>query len=88
MILDSGKSWNIDGRAGTGKSTLIKHLQTEMKKRNINYQALAPTNKACRIINGKTMHRFRYGCGKLSSLDKLKLDYIFVDEVSMVCEQF
>ena len=24
MILDSGKSWNIDGRAGTGKSTLIK----------------------------------------------------------------
>ena len=35
-ILDSGKSWNINGRAGTGKSYLAKMLQEEMANGKIN----------------------------------------------------
>jgi ABC-type transport system involved in cytochrome bd biosynthesis fused ATPase/permease subunit len=41
--LDSKRSINIDGRAGTGKSTLINMLQAEMKKRGISFKCLAPT---------------------------------------------
>ena len=58
-ILDSDKSCNIDGRAGTGKSHLIKMLQEEMNKRNINYETLTPTNKSAFVINGRTMHTFK-----------------------------
>ena len=42
-IINDNKSINIDGRAGTGKSTLVKMIQEEMAKRSINYTALAPT---------------------------------------------
>ena len=52
-MLDNNISVNIDGRAGTGKSTFINKLQTEMDNRGITYKSLAYTNKACRIIKGK-----------------------------------
>ena len=56
-IIDSGKSIHIDGRAGTGKSTLIKEIIKLIGDKTM-YKALAPTNKACRIINGVTLHQF------------------------------
>jgi ABC-type multidrug transport system fused ATPase/permease subunit len=56
-IIDSNKSIHIDGRAGTGKSTLIKELQKLIGDKTM-YKALAPTNKACRIINGEIIHKF------------------------------
>ena len=34
-VLDGKKSINIEGRAGTGKSTFIKTLHAEMDKRKI-----------------------------------------------------
>jgi transcriptional regulator with PAS, ATPase and Fis domain len=49
QILDGNQSINIEGRAGTGKSTFIKTLHKGMDKRNKQYISLAPTNKACRI---------------------------------------
>ena len=58
LILEHGKSFHIDGRAGCGKTTLITMLQAEMTNRGIKYKSLAPTNKACRLINGETMHKF------------------------------
>ena len=57
-ILNSKQSFHIDGRAGCGKTTLIKMLQKAMCSKNYIYKSLAPTNKACRLINGETMHRF------------------------------
>ena len=45
-ILDSNISININGLAGTGKSTLIHQLQEEMDKRGLKYESLTPTNKA------------------------------------------
>jgi excinuclease UvrABC ATPase subunit len=57
-ILDNGISLNIDGLAGTGKSTLVNQLQAELKARNLKYVAVAPSNKAARRIQGMTLHKF------------------------------
>ena len=86
-ILQSNKSWHIDGRAGTGKTTLIKMLQDELKIRGIKYSSLAPTNKACRLIKGKTIHMF-VASNNGQSIRDMNIKYLFIDEVSMVSEQF
>ena len=86
-ILDSGKSIHIDGRAGCGKTTLIKLLQKEMTARNLEFKSLAPTNKACRLIDGTTMHRFT-AMATGSYIRETKIKYIFIDEVSMMPEMF
>ena len=56
-IVDSGRSINIDGRAGTGKSFMVNSLIKEFKRQESNFKAFAPTNKACRIIHGQTRHK-------------------------------
>ena len=86
-ILDDNKSCNIDGRAGCGKSYLIKQLQNKMKEKGLKYISLAPTNKASNIINGQTIHRFVIQHSK-KHLQDLDIDYIFIDEISMVCSSF
>jgi ATP-dependent exoDNAse (exonuclease V) alpha subunit len=85
--MDSKKSVHIDGRAGCGKTTLIKMLQNEMTQRDIQYKSLAPTNKACRLINGETMHRFA-AIANGSYIRETQIKYIFIDEVSMMPELF
>jgi len=87
QILNSKLSCNLDGAAGTGKSTLLKQLMAEMDQRQLNYVALAPTNKAANIIKGITIHRFAISCSK-KNIKQMKLDYILVDEVSMLQEMF
>jgi hypothetical protein len=86
-ILTKRKSCHIDGRAGCGKTTLIKMLQTEMEKQNIKFKSLAPTNKACRLINGETMHKFA-SMASGSYIRETDIKYIFIDEVSMMPEMF
>ena len=86
-ILDNNMSVHVKGTAGAGKSTLVVELQKAMKERSIKYVALAPTNKACRIIDGKTIHRWSVSATGEQLKDK-SLKYIFVDEVSMVAEMF
>ena len=86
-ILSSKKSIHIDGRAGCGKTTLIKMIQKEMDDKEIPYKALAPTNKACRLIDGDTMHRFAM-MATSSYIRETKIKYIFIDEVSMMPEMF
>ena len=87
-ILNSNKSINIDGMAGAGKSTLIKLLQKEMDKKELVYFTTAPTNKACNIVNGVTLNRFMTKIKKKTVLNRMNIDYIFVDEISMVKEIF
>ena len=88
QILDSKKSINIDGRAGTGKSTLINMLQAEMKIKKISFQCVAPTNKAARVVNGKTIHKFVLANSSRKIMSDNKYEYLFIDEISMVCEHF
>ena len=46
------KSSLIIGRAGTGKSHLIKEIQMKLHTLNIEYITLSPTNVACIGIDG------------------------------------
>ncbi len=85
----------LTGRAGTGKTTLLNHIQSTIKK---EYITLAPTGIAALNCNGKTLHsffqipfhpltpntdiRYNFSSVKKSIISSLKL--IIVDEVSMV----
>jgi hypothetical protein len=89
-VLSSGRSYLIDGRAGCGKSTLLKkHIMKKLD--DDSYITLAPTNKACRVIDGQTIHKFLAGAFNNKKSLERKLDgveYIIVDEISMVKELF
>ena len=87
QIIESNQSIHVDGRAGVGKSFLIKQLQLELFKLNKKYVSLAPTNKAARVINGKTIHKF-IAEQSSTTMRESKLDYVFIDEISMVPEVF
>ncbi len=81
----------ITGRAGTGKSTLLKYFRATTKK---NIAILAPTGVAAVNIQGQTIHSF-FKFGPDVTEDKVravyknpevykKLDTIIIDEISMV----
>lgn len=89
QIIDSKQSLMINGRAGCGKSTLINKIKEKLADNS--YITLAPTNKASIIVHGQTIHRFLAGAfnNKKSLCKKLEgVEYIFVDEISMVKELF
>lgn len=86
-ILDSNLSINIDGLAGTGKSYLTKKLQQKMEEAELKFVSLATSNKAARLIHGMTIHIFiKKHPPKI--IRELNLDYIIVDEISMMHEMF
>lgn len=83
----------ITGRAGTGKSTLLRHYrETSLKA----IPVLAPTGVAAMNVNGETIHRFfGFAPGITVRLAKHKgahpesdiferIDSLIIDEVSMV----
>ena len=86
-MLEAKLSININGLAGTGKSTLIRQLQDEMDKRELKFASVAPTNKAARIIKGITINKF-VAKHPAKILHKLQLDYLIIDEISMMHEVF
>jgi hypothetical protein len=81
----------VTGKAGTGKSTLIRYLRTVTKK---NIVVVAPTGVAAINIKGTTIHSFFRLPPRIVSEDDVKemadrmlynkLDILIVDEVSMV----
>jgi ATP-dependent exoDNAse (exonuclease V) alpha subunit len=87
-IMKSNQSWFITGPGGVGKSTLIKNLQKRLDKQGKKYVSLAPTNLAALIIGGMTIHKFCTKCKNQTSVKNMNIDYIFVDEISMVREVF
>lgn len=82
----------ITGRAGTGKSTLLKFFREKTGK---NIAVVAPTGVAALNVQGQTMHSFfklRPGAdetqikrvyGQAAAIYK-KLDAVIIDEISMV----
>ncbi len=94
-VMEKGeKNVFITGKAGTGKSTLLRYFR-ERTRRAV--AVVAPTGVAAVNIDGQTIHSFfklRPGAsleeakhdGTLSRKDKLfqKLQTIIIDEVSMV----
>ncbi|NQV12341.1 AAA family ATPase [Candidatus Uhrbacteria bacterium] len=82
----------LTGRAGTGKSTLLKHFRTKTKKKHV---VLAPTGVAALNVKGQTIHSFfgfhpeiqrgRVHKAKEEDLPFFeKIDTIIIDEISMV----
>jgi len=87
----------ISGRAGTGKSTFLQYLKTQIRPRNAVY--LAPTGVAALTIGGQTIHSFfwinpaeevyletRLDPEREARLFPLlaKVDVLVIDEISMV----
>ncbi|MCX7943368.1 MAG: AAA family ATPase [Deltaproteobacteria bacterium] len=92
LMEKSKKNVIITGRAGTGKSTLIKYF---IENTNKNVVVLAPTGVAAINIGGQTIHSFfKFGIDvtvdKITKLPKGSerlyklIDTIVIDEISMV----
>jgi hypothetical protein len=64
---------------------MIKECLTAINK---IYKYLAPTNLAVLLINGTNIHKFSCELKKFKAFMEMKLDYIFVDEVSMLHSNF
>jgi energy-coupling factor transporter ATP-binding protein EcfA2 len=86
-----GKNLFITGRAGTGKSTLLKIIQQELADSKV-ISIVAPTGVAALNIEGDTIHKyFAFRTGLDSELSKYRapkhlasLDILVIDEISMV----
>jgi len=87
-IIGDKMSVNINGRAGTGKSHFINKLIENFEDKNITYKALAYTNKAARIINGCTIHKFIKIMNNQKKMREMDIEYLIIDEISMVPEIF
>jgi ABC-type cobalamin/Fe3+-siderophores transport system ATPase subunit len=87
-IIKFNQSFFITGPGGSGKTTLLKQLQNVITKQNKKYVTLCPTNLAALLVGGMTIHIFAAKLKKQAQIQTLDLDYIFVDEVSMLGEVF
>ncbi len=83
QTLDSKLFCDLDAAAGTGGSTPLKQLITKMDQTQLNYAALAPTNKAANIVKGIAIYRFAISCSK-KNIKQMKVYYILDDEVRML----
>jgi ATP-dependent DNA helicase PIF1 len=91
VLENSDKSLFVTGRAGTGKSTLLRLFRDRTKKKVVT---LAPTGIAALNIGGQTIHSFFSFPAKVLSRSKIqprrnkrlfkKVQTIIIDEVSMV----
>lgn len=94
---ENGSNVFLTGKAGTGKSFVVKRFMDHLDKIGKNYLALAPTGVAANNIGGATIHStFRltpFGVltpGDVKRLDSQrarllsKADCILIDEVSML----
>jgi hypothetical protein len=94
-LLGEGRHLFLTGKAGTGKSTLIRWFLSETKRKVV---VVAPTGIAALNVDGYTIHRL-FGFGATTSLDDVRagayrptrfaktlasLDTLIIDEASMV----
>lgn len=99
LIQETERSIFLTGKAGTGKSTLLKYVSRSLKKKHV---VLAPTGISALNAGGQTIHSFfKLPFGPLPPGDKIvketlkkirkeqrslirSLELIIIDEVSMV----
>ena len=83
--------------AGTGKSKILSEMLRTVLKNEASKSIVTacPTHKACKIVNGGTLHRlfnvnpidYPYEYKKVTALRNEGLQYVFIDEVSTISEQ-
>lgn len=91
LLENTNDSIFVTGKAGTGKSTLLKYFKENTAK---NVVVLAPTGVAAINVGGQTIHSFLKFPPRLIQKDNIrrrrnseiiqKLDTVIIDEVSMV----
>ncbi len=86
--IKSNQSYFITAPAGSGKTALLKQIQSILTKHDKKHITLCPTNLSALLVGGITIHKFSTNLQKQSQVDNLTLDYIFIDEVSMLGEVF
>ena len=57
LIMD-GKNVFYTGSAGCGKSTVLNHFVTLLRRENKHVDILAPTGRAALAVNGRTLHSY------------------------------
>lgn len=92
-LIETGQSVFITGRAGTGKSTLLKYFLAHAER---NIAVVAPTGVAALNVSGQTIHSFfgfrpdvTPGAIKKKKIQDdenvyRQLDTLVIDEISMV----
>jgi len=93
----AGKNIFLTGKAGTGKSFIVKYAIEELKKLRKRVVAIAPTGVAANNIGGQTIHSMfnltPFGVTDFDTCNYLKtekrrmlenVDIIFIDEISML----
>lgn len=88
LVLDDFQSCFISGPAGCGKSTLINQIKEELVNRKLEFNLLTPTNISAIIIGGITLNKLQCKLRSKKILEAVIKDYVIVDEVSMMSEQF
>lgn len=96
-LAETGNNLFLTGKAGTGKSHIIRELISRLKARKKKVIALAPTGIAANNIEGQTIHSMfsipPFGIITSEDVNHLKrekyrlltlVDVIIVDEVSML----
>jgi hypothetical protein len=90
-IFNMNESAIINGRAGVGKTYLVNSIIKLIKESGKKYHALAPTNKSARLIDGMTLDKLNHKSifnSKMLVRWASGLNYLIVDEISMVKEKF
>ena len=87
----------VIGKAGTGKTFELNRIKKTLIKNETvrEFITACPTHKACKLVNGITIHRlfgvnpidYSYECKKVKELKNNGIKYIFIDEVSMISEK-
>ena len=92
LLNNTNESIFITGKAGTGKSSLLKHF---IKNTNKKLVILAPTGIAALNVSGQTIHSFFRFPPSIITPNKIEPDYVraelfknlqmvIIDEISMV----
>ena len=79
--------------SGTGKTTKLNGLRNALQPDE--HITICPTHKACKLVNGNTIHimfgtnpfDLSYGFEKAKNLQDAGIKYMSIDEVSMISER-
>lgn len=91
-LASAGHSLLVTGRAGTGKSTLLRRVRADLENSGKVVSLVAPTGIAALNVGGETLHRhFAFRANLLASLRNYRppahleeTDVLVIDEISMV----
>ena len=74
FVSSSADCFILEGSAGTGKTTLVKHLLDKLDKLKHQSKLMAPTGRSARILNSKTNISTKTIHAYIYALDKIQVN--------------